>query len=589
MSSRDVREPSFTMLLVLAWLAVAVQLLVDDWGRTALSLSDTDDALRLVQVRAFLHGQGWFDLHEARLGPPAGYDSHWSRLIDAGLAGLFLVFNLFTGTELAERLMRAVWPVLWIVPTAIGAAALAWRIAGRGAANVVLLFVVIGLPAYQQFRPGRIDHHNVQIALALLALAAAAWSDRLRWCAIAAGLLTGLAMAIGLEGLAFLMVAGAAPALAYALDRAGAPALQSYGLALAAGTAAGFVVSVGPDHWGRSVCDSMAVNWMAPVVAAGLLLAAAGRLLASNRAVVRCGALGGIVVIAAALFAAIEPRCLGGPYAMMDPALRPIWLAHVTEMQPLVSVALKTPVMGAAILAFPAVTLVAALLLTGDREVRRNPGFLLAAVAFLLAMAMTFATAKIFNYAIWMGMPVVAAWSLHLFARFRLHSLAARTFAAILLTPAVLSAVAIAVVQAAGVDKVDDKPAERRCFQTAGYAQLARLPQGLIATDVDYGPFVLALTPHRVLGAPYHRLAAGIMAAHQAFALPPDGARQVLERNGVDYVVSCGKHTFVGVTDAERDASLWAHLAAGEIPDWLDKLPEQEGEAFTVYRVRLQR
>ena len=83
--------------------------------------------------------------------------------------------------------------------------------------------------------------------------------------------------------------------------------------------------------------------------------------------------------------------------------------------------------------------------------------------------------------------------------------------------------------------------------------------------------------------------AAGIMAAHQAFALPPDAARGVLVRNRADYLVGCGTHTFVGVSAAERDASLWARLAAGDVPDWLEKLPSQPGEVFTVYRVRLQR
>ena len=43
---------------------------------------------------------------------------------------------------------------------------------------VALLLALAGVPAYQQFTPGRIDHHNVQIALALLVTAATVWSDR---------------------------------------------------------------------------------------------------------------------------------------------------------------------------------------------------------------------------------------------------------------------------------------------------------------------------------------------------------------------------------------------------------------------------
>src|SRR5690349_7039755 len=114
MSAEATRGPHFAVLVGLAWLVIVVDLIVKHWAATGLTLSDTDDAMRLVQMRDFLHGQGWFDMHQARLGPPAGYDSHWSRLIDAGLAGLFLLFQHFVDPALAERLMRVVWPLLWI-------------------------------------------------------------------------------------------------------------------------------------------------------------------------------------------------------------------------------------------------------------------------------------------------------------------------------------------------------------------------------------------------------------------------------------------------------------------------------------------
>src|SRR5207248_897810 len=82
--------------------------------QTAATLLDTDDAMRLAQLRGWLGGQGWFDLHQARIQPPEGYDTHWSRLIDAGLAGLLFLFGQFTDSVSAERLMRAWWPLLWL-------------------------------------------------------------------------------------------------------------------------------------------------------------------------------------------------------------------------------------------------------------------------------------------------------------------------------------------------------------------------------------------------------------------------------------------------------------------------------------------
>ena len=54
-----------------------------------------------------------------------------------------------------------------------------------------------------------------------------------------------------------------------------------------------------------------------------------------------------------------------------------------------------------------------------------------------------------------------------------------------------------------------------------------------------------------MMSAPYHRLVAPIIAAHQMFALPPERAREVVMRFKPDYLVTCGRHTLAGI---EADA-----------------------------------
>jgi hypothetical protein len=581
------RQPHFLALLALAWLLVVVQLLVQHWGETAQTLLDTDDAMRLAQLRDWLGGQGWYDLVQHRVEPPTGYESHWSRLIDAGLAGMLWLFGLFADPALAERLMRAVWPMLWLLPTIGGTAAIAWRLSGREAALLALLLAVVGLPAFHQFRPGRIDHHNVQIALSVLAVAATVWSDRLRWAAYAAGAVTGLALAIGLECLPYLMICGAAFAVRYVVDRNGAPAASAYGLTLAASSVAAFFVIVGSDHWTRGVCDAIAINWAALVVIGGLGLAVAAHF-ASERVGVRLACMGAVGAAATGLFLVIQPACLHGPYAMMDPAVWPIWLAHVREMQPLIPLMAKSPLTAIAIAAFPAAAAVAALVLLGQAEHRRDFGFLAAAAAFVSAAITTLAAIKAYSYATWLGMPLVAVLALHLFAWLRLRTLVPRFALGMLLTPAGLSIGAIAVANAAGIDERENfnRPEREACLKTENYAPLARLPAGLIAADIDFGPFLLALTPHSVLAAPYHRLSTGIMAAHEAFVAPPDAARRILARAGVIYVVTCGPRPPSGLAGAALSASLWGRLQAGDVPAWLEPVPR--AGPFVIYRVEPQ-
>lgn len=169
--SASTRQPHFAALLCLAWLLVALQLVALHWGETAQTLNDTDDAMRLAQLRDWLGGQGWYDLHQWRVAP--GYESHWSRLLDAGLAGTLALFGLFLDGALAERLMRTTWPMLWLLPTMAGSAAIAWRIAGREAALLALLLALDALR-----RPERID---------MLAAAAAAHASAGRARARVAG------------------------------------------------------------------------------------------------------------------------------------------------------------------------------------------------------------------------------------------------------------------------------------------------------------------------------------------------------------------------------------------------------------------
>ena len=61
------RQPNFALLLGLAWLLVVLQLLAQNWAETGQTLLDTDDAMRLAQLRAWLGGHGWYDLSEARV------------------------------------------------------------------------------------------------------------------------------------------------------------------------------------------------------------------------------------------------------------------------------------------------------------------------------------------------------------------------------------------------------------------------------------------------------------------------------------------------------------------------------------------
>ena len=91
-STRETR-PSLWWLFVAAvpvWLGLAAVSVWSDGARVPVALPDSDDAMRLVQVRDLLAGQPWYDLMQYRLGAEPGPLMQWSRLVDAPIAVLIL-------------------------------------------------------------------------------------------------------------------------------------------------------------------------------------------------------------------------------------------------------------------------------------------------------------------------------------------------------------------------------------------------------------------------------------------------------------------------------------------------------------------
>src|SRR5256714_12517650 len=123
------RQPNFAALLGLAWLFVVLQLVAQYWTGTAHAFADTDDAMRLAQLRDWLGGQGWFDMRQTRVA--GGYESHWSRLIGAGVGGTLWLFGSVAEPAPPGGLARPLWPVPWPLPPVAPPAPTLRRLAAR--------------------------------------------------------------------------------------------------------------------------------------------------------------------------------------------------------------------------------------------------------------------------------------------------------------------------------------------------------------------------------------------------------------------------------------------------------------------------
>ncbi|MBN9590440.1 MAG: hypothetical protein BGN85_03355 [Alphaproteobacteria bacterium 64-11] len=521
-------------------------------------LLDTDSAMRLVEVRDLLNGQSWFDLTQRRMNVPDGLTMHWSRLVDAPLA---LLVRL-TGSE---SFALAAWPLLLFTGLLFVTARLALALApgreSRAAMAASVLLLLLCAPLFGIFAPGIIDHHGLELLLTATALLGLA-ERRPRVAATA----VALALGVALESLPYAVVA----VMLAALWLRNAPGLAfDFGVWLALAALAIFFAVVGLG--GAPVCDAYS-----SIHAVLLTLGGAG-LSVLARLPQRRQRLAGLVPLAAGLGAAVllvNPACLGGPYAGMDPRLGPIFLARINEARPIWQFARMAPSEAIAGYGYG----LFALLMTLRAPPSRARTMVL--VFALAALAVATAQVRAVPFVIVFALPGLAAALAHLAYGRRL-----------LLAVAVLGCSAASFTLAGAAleghqhlqRRADAFRRQQGCAGAAAIALLQHQRFGRVAAFVDQGPAILARTRDGVLAGPYHRDAEGILDTYALFAGPDP--RRVVARRGIDYVMTCS-----AAPDWEfyraggMSGGLVAELARGRMPSWLEPLGRAGDVAL--YRVR---
>jgi hypothetical protein len=607
----DLGAPRRIALTALIVTAVAAIVLVFNTGTTlAVSLGDTDDATRLVLVRGLLNGQGWWSQHMMRFQPPVGVYMHWSRLLDGAIAALDWLLRLMLPEPAAESATRFIWPLLLIYPAVLGALMVARRL-GKDQAGVGLMggaavaagaiVLMVDYPLYTaQFHPGRIDHHNVQMVLCMLSLAGACLSRREIKGAILAGAATGLGVAIGLEALIFEAVIGAAFAIGVLVDPAEKRAAVAYGLTLAAVTLAAFAIQTPPWRWTVVACDALALNLVAALVVTGLGLALVARLTCARGSGQRMAALALLGGVAATVYLGLGPHCRAGFFADIDPRIRPIWLNYVNEVRPVWWFWTHDRTLALA-LATPWIVGVIAWIGLGLKRVRRTQAYWLCGVLLAMGIAAGAFAARMSGYADWFAAPIAAAAILIPARRYAGGGALTVLLAAAIATPSIAAGVAIqankliveawprktgAKTTAKASTKSPASAPKDHCFETGAYKTLAAAnPAGLVLSEIDLGPFIIAHTADSALSAPYHRMGWGILKAHAIFSAPADGASQAMARQaGVAYVLECRFHSRHGDRSGMTKDSLQKRLDAGAPPAWLQPLsaPSAPLQAYRV-------
>jgi hypothetical protein len=590
-TTRLARAPEWCRHLAVAFLVACFVFAIHAAGgfqQLSDARGDNDSLMRLVQVRDLLAGQPWFDLHQYRLGSEGGLPMHWSRLVDAPIAAIILAATaLGAGAELSETVARILWPLLLFGLGLFAIMRIARMVGGEWAVLPATTLGAAALYFINQFRPGSLDHHNLQIVLVLAMVALLVDPARRAGVAALAGLAAAAMLAIGIEAAPYVAAAGGCVAARFLfLGPVESRQTAAFGFAFAGGTLAAFLATVGPAQWAEVHCDTLSAVHLALAAIAGTGLAAVALAPFANgsppRRLAALAVLGaGFAVTAGLAF----PQCLAEPYAEVDAEMRRYWIDRVSEVQSVLALAKNdwTKLL---------VYYVTPLLALGVHVARfAKPGRSGADMvygAFLAsALLVSFWQLRGSMFSIplaTIGLAVfVGGW------RERLASQSSTSFSSLamvavwLLSFNVVWSLAGNALSRIGADAQSGQKVN--CYPDSGFQRLAALPKGTVLAVTDLGAPILFNTPHSVVAGPYHRNLAGNRLMLQVMTGREETAEKVVRSSGVDYVVLCRGNPETRILSDAAPGGLLAQLLEGTPPDWLRADSGSDEGPIEIYHV----
>jgi hypothetical protein len=578
------------VLMPVLWLAATVAIAWPSINGGVFDAMSTDDAMRLVQVRDWIGGQGWFDLFQHRLDPP-GASMHWSRVVDVPLAALILLLRPLIGTHGAETVTLFLWPLLLFAAALMLVAAIARQMSGRvtNAQITAVMLAVLSAPALIHFRPGAIDHHNAQIVLLLALVLLTSQIEQSALKAALGGLAASLSLAIGIEMLPAIAAIGITVFGLFVWRGASVSRqVAAFGAALAASSLLLAPALLPLPSLALPVCDAFGGPVLLLVAGGGIslmIMVGIDRLHSTLRLRLATGAASAIALVGA--FLSLFAGCIASPYAQLDPLVTSLWVDKVVESMSLATMLQLTPQKVLGFYGFPLMTMG----FSAAALIRSNPPgrfrWIVGIMTLAALVGLSFWEMRAAAAASMVAAPIFAASLVTL--RPTLAPGRSLVLLALAVSPASFAALGLS---AKPLIDVVFKPqmtiAERdasTCQTVSDVASMTRLPKGRVMAPIDLGPMILVDTDHAVFAAPYHRNNDGIVAMLKLMLAPGPAARQILSDRRVDYVVTCSAAPEQDLVNLAPDG-LAARLGRGETPDFLEPLDLGPAHKISVWRVR---
>ncbi len=553
-------------------------------------LPGPDDFMRLHQAQNWLAGQGWYDLKAYRMAPPVGADMHWSRLIDLPIAALIGFFNSFLELAPASRMAAIIWPLVLFMLAVTAMISICDRLAGKEHRLLALLFFVLSINTLAEFKPGRLDHHNIQILLLILILLGVA-KGLGKFSSYWVGLLISSSIMIGLDSLVLIVGILGFLALEWLFQKHGScNRLLQTGIRISVSSTVLYIVSFPPERWfSNNSCDAFSLFYLSAL----LLLSSASIAMAvlshkeifqqNNAMIVRFVVGAALSVAIVLLMFSFFPHCLEGPYGNVSQELKSAWLDRISEAKGIIDRFAESPSYWSSQAIFLAIMICVTVLVLVKKTTTKGELAVLGFVVFISILGSFYQT-RILRTGIYSVIPfcVILAtmswqWLEENLVRSKAVARLAQGLLCLILTSTfwvtiglVASSLTSNEIISAPVASTKPTQVEEMsvCTIDRSFVDLQTRKASHIISDLNTAPALLLHTKHSVEAGSYHRNGNGILNVLAFFDGPINQVEKIADERAADFIVICREDIQQMKTGNKLNVA--TSIQTNQLPNWLE-------------------
>ncbi|KUG02862.1 hypothetical protein ASZ90_019755 [hydrocarbon metagenome] len=558
-------------------------------------LVDTDNYMRLVRVEQLAETGDWYDSTIHRNNYPFGDTLHWTRPLDVLL--LLGAGPLMPWLGLKKALLYwgiVISPILGI----LSMLALVWAtkpILVQQAQRLLLIILIAQPLLFQVFIFGRPDHHSLLALLFILLLGCLTRmlaSIDLKKHSILAGLIAAAATWVSVEAIFSIIMVFVALIILWIMNKDNyALMLRFFSLSLLGFTTLFLLV----ERPLSLVFTAAEYDKLSVVYVFVYLIAAAfsmGLAMIKN-AHWRTRTLSAVTLALPSVLAIYLafPAFFHGPMSGVNPAIVPIWLSKVSEIQPLLLSGYFTSIsfLGSAGLALSYLIIY---YITKTCTGIKAP-MLLLSTGFIFFTALTL-------YQIRMGFysSIIISILLAFMLKDIIEYLSKRPNKMTSFMRAGITILVILGFPSAGLmasSLQEDPPYKYQDVKTLSRYlneyQDEHPDTANILASIDFGPEILYRTDYNIISAPYHRNDRGIIYTYEVMTSDNmEKVKGMLAEREIDLIaIAPDSKEIVMYRTENNPLAFYERLKSDAVPEWLTKLklPENVKKSFIIYKVGL--